>query len=213
MQAHAPLQDRSKRTLEAILDATEALLEERPFDKISIPEIILKAGSSTGSFYARFPAKDALLPALYARYHATLPERLARVRRSLERRPHTLAETARRVIDEFAAVSEDRRNLMRALTLYARARSDEIEPIIGERTSLHAEIVEIFRPFEREIRRRDWKNAVRSGLYVVGSAIREAVLFPDAPFAAASRQPLARLKGALTVMLVAYLTTEMENAE
>ena len=65
MPIHAPLQDRSRRTFEAILDATETLLARRPFEEISIAEIVLKAGSSTGSFYARFPAKDALLPALY----------------------------------------------------------------------------------------------------------------------------------------------------
>jgi AcrR family transcriptional regulator len=206
----APLQDRSRRTLEAILDATEVLLEERPFEKISVPEIILKAGSSTGSFYARFASKDALLPALYARYHATLPPRVARIRRALARRPHALAEAARRIVDELAAVLEERKNLMRAMTLYARTRPEGIAPMIGERVALHEEIVDIFAPFKDEMR-EGWRDAVRAGLYLVASSLREAVLFPEAPFAVASRQPLARIKDTLCAMLVSFLAASREG--
>ena len=98
LAVHQPVQDRSRRTLAALLDATESLLEERRFEQISVAEIILKAGVSTGSFYARFSGKDALLPALYARYHADLPERLAQVRQMLEGEQPSFVETCLRVV-------------------------------------------------------------------------------------------------------------------
>lgn len=62
-----PRQARSQRTLDALLDAAETLLAERPFHDIAITEIIGRAGSSAGAFYARFPDKEALLHALHER--------------------------------------------------------------------------------------------------------------------------------------------------
>lgn len=63
-----PVQDRSQRTLERLLDATEKLLEKRPFEEISVQQIVSAARSSVGSFYARFPTKYALFQALHERY-------------------------------------------------------------------------------------------------------------------------------------------------
>lgn len=63
----APRQTRSHLTLDRILDATEALLEEKAFDSISVAEIVKRAGSSVGSFYARFGDKDCLLRCLQER--------------------------------------------------------------------------------------------------------------------------------------------------
>lgn len=63
-----PAQGRSQQTLERILDACARLLDERPFDQVSVHDIVKKAGASVGSFYARFSTKDDLLHALHERY-------------------------------------------------------------------------------------------------------------------------------------------------
>jgi AcrR family transcriptional regulator len=210
MELRKPVQDRSRRTLEALLDATEALLQERRFEEITVAEIILKAGSSTGSFYARFPGKDALLPALYARYHAELPGRLARIRDGLDYRRMTLADACRRVVREFAASFEGRPNLMRAIVIYARTRPEEIRPLLGERADFHRQLIDLFRPFFRDIPHADREAAIRAGLFLVGTTVREAVLFPDAPFAAVTGQPVDRLERMLGDVLYAYLTTPTE---
>ncbi len=211
MELRRPVQDRSRRTLEALLNATEALLDERRFEEITVAEIILKAGSSTGSFYARFPGKDALLPALYARYHAELPGRLAQVRDGLDLERMTLADACRRVVREFAASFETRLNLMRAIVIYARTRPEEIRPLLGERADVHRQLVDFFRPFHSEIRHADREAAIRAGLFLVGTTVREAVLFPDAPFAALTGQPVERLERMLGDVLYAYLTTPSEE--
>lgn len=213
MSIHAPRQDRSRRTLGAIVEATEKLLERRSFEEISIAEIVLKSGSSTGSFYARFPTKEALLPALYARYHASLPERIVRLRSALERRNQTLQRACRLIVEEFAASFEGRENLMRAIVLYARTKPEDLRAVLGERTSMHEEIVAGLRPFHNEIRHADKAHAIRTGLFVAGTAVREAVLFPNAPFAAAVRQPLAKMKATIAAMLHAYLTSDEEIEE
>ena len=49
-----PKQARSERTAQRILDAAQALIEREGLAGLSIPEVVRRARSSTGSFYARF---------------------------------------------------------------------------------------------------------------------------------------------------------------
>ena len=64
---HPPRQARSQQTLDRLLDAAEELLMTRGFDEITVPEIVGRAQSSVGAFYARFKDKDGLLHALHQR--------------------------------------------------------------------------------------------------------------------------------------------------
>lgn len=57
----APRQARSQETLERFLDATGELLDERPFEEITVADIVRRAGRTVGSFYARFDDKYAVL--------------------------------------------------------------------------------------------------------------------------------------------------------
>lgn len=63
----APQQARSQATLARLLDATEALLDDAPFDELSVQDICKAAKSSVGAFYARFADKTALLHVLHER--------------------------------------------------------------------------------------------------------------------------------------------------
>lgn len=65
-----PKQSRSQRTLDSLLDAAQHLLESRPFHALKVSEVVARAGSSSGSFYARFSDKRALLHALHERMAA-----------------------------------------------------------------------------------------------------------------------------------------------
>jgi AcrR family transcriptional regulator len=74
--ASAPKQDRSRKTLQAILKATRTLIERKDFAAISISEIVERSGTSNGSFYARFPDKVSLLVALQLNSHREVAEEL-----------------------------------------------------------------------------------------------------------------------------------------
>jgi AcrR family transcriptional regulator len=63
-------QSRSQETLERILDAAEAVIGEKGFEKATVSEIVRRAKSSVGAMYARFNDKDALLSCLYERFYA-----------------------------------------------------------------------------------------------------------------------------------------------
>ncbi|MCB9678729.1 MAG: TetR family transcriptional regulator [Alphaproteobacteria bacterium] len=64
----APLQERSERTLESLLDAAERILEVQPLQSAGVSAIAKEAGSSVGAFYHRFPDKQALARTLYQRF-------------------------------------------------------------------------------------------------------------------------------------------------
>lgn len=63
----APRQERSQKTLEKLLDAAEELIREGGLEAVTVPAVVARAGSSVGSFYARFPDKNALLETLHVR--------------------------------------------------------------------------------------------------------------------------------------------------
>ena len=68
----APLQQRSRQTREALLDAAEVLGRTRTFDQLTVQETAALAGFTIGAFYARFPAKSSLLEALMERYESMI---------------------------------------------------------------------------------------------------------------------------------------------
>ena len=205
---HPPLQARSQQTLESILDAAEALLREKNFGDISVSEIILRAGASTGSFYARFESKDALLPALYKRYNRNLPDRLRPLEQQLREGPLTLPLFCRIIVDVFADSFEERPNLMRAMVLHARRTGTEVAVYLPERSKLHDQLVALFVPFHSQIPHPDKRAAVRAGLFFAVTSLREYLLFPDAPFATATQLSAERLKVEAAHALWAYLTME-----
>jgi AcrR family transcriptional regulator len=56
-----PTQARSRKTLERIVGAGLALLEQGGPDAVTVQAVVARAGSSVGSFYARFHSKEDLL--------------------------------------------------------------------------------------------------------------------------------------------------------
>jgi AcrR family transcriptional regulator len=69
---------RSRDVAGSILDAAEALLEERPLAELTVADVIEAAGVSRGSFYFYFESKEAVVAALLERivdevYAASLP--------------------------------------------------------------------------------------------------------------------------------------------
>ena len=68
-KAIEPKQERSRRTRDELLAACERLLVDRAFADVSVKDIVAEAGSSAGSFYARFETKHVLLHALHTRMH------------------------------------------------------------------------------------------------------------------------------------------------
>lgn len=76
----APVQERSRARVDAILDAADAVFLEMSYAEATTNHVAARAGTSIGSLYRFFPDKEALLIALAARYRARLVEKLAELR-------------------------------------------------------------------------------------------------------------------------------------
>ncbi len=112
-------QERRAVTERAILDATEALLEERSFRDISVEEVMASAGLSRTAFYRYFPDLESVVTRLMG---ALVNELRAAARRWLfSDNPETQLHDA---LVHFAAVYRDHGRLMRAFDDAARSGAD-----------------------------------------------------------------------------------------
>jgi len=69
---NAPTQERSRQTLDSIMEASDRLFERKGVDGATNTEIAEEAGCSIGSLYRFFPNKEALVFEYIARYTETL---------------------------------------------------------------------------------------------------------------------------------------------
>ena len=66
------MQQRSRETRDAVIDALEALLAEKPIEDLTIAELASRAGVSVGTIYRRFDGKHALRKAVLDLYENRL---------------------------------------------------------------------------------------------------------------------------------------------
>ena len=72
VQLRPTMQRRSQRSLERIVEALDALIEEKTFEEITVTEVCKRAGVAVGTFYDRVGNKDALLEHLRRRFYAEI---------------------------------------------------------------------------------------------------------------------------------------------
>jgi AcrR family transcriptional regulator len=122
-----PKQARSERTLQRLLDAAEALINEKGHAAVSIPEIARRAGSSVGGFYARFRDKNELLRALEERHFIVLWQRLEALADARRWENVSTATVVEAAVAELVAVTRERRRLLAAFLVSAMQ-----DPVIRE---------------------------------------------------------------------------------
>jgi len=109
-----PLQDRSRATVDAILEATADILVRDGYEKLTTNRIAERAGVDIASLYQYFPGKDAIVAELRRRHGA---EQRAALRKVLvERRGDDLESTVRVLVSMGVAAHSDAPGLHRAFT-------------------------------------------------------------------------------------------------
>jgi len=187
-------QDRSRKTLERLLDATEASLEDKGLDGATVPVIAARSRLSVGVVYRRFPDKDALIRAVYERFFARSREKN---RAALEPERWASVPTAgivHSLIGGMVAGYRLRRGLLRALLLYAETHSDRRFRRRAEELNREAfdGIVALLLSRKRDLKHADPGDAIRFCLIAVGSTLRTLVLSTEHPHAFAEGERLAR---------------------
>ena len=177
-------------TLGRFVDATRRLLAEKPFDEITVSDIVSEAGASVGAFYARFGDKEALL------------EHLREVASSEER------EEVRRVVTsrdwEAAPLEAVAHELVRVLVRQHRAHTGTLRALASRKLSTHRAaapggnplaqpppaLVDLIKRRRSEISHPNPDVAVHLGLGMVTGAVRERILFPELSAAPVAFSPV-----------------------
>jgi AcrR family transcriptional regulator len=204
-----PAQQRSRETMDRFAQAAEELLKDRPFEAISIQDIARHAGRPVGSFYARFGSKDALLPFLYERFHVGLEPlveaRLARI----DWDGLDFTATVRGIVDIVMGLYDERRWLMRTLSVFARTRPEAMPAeLVRQRARVFEHPARILARHADRIAHDDVEAACVFGLYLVSTVAREKLVFGEVPLSRIVGLSRRALRDELVRTLHSYLTGE-----
>src|SRR5262245_25792545 len=176
-----PLQQRSRETADRFAAAAEELLRDRAFEEISIQDIVHKAERPTGSFYARFASKEALLPFIYQRYHEDLERVFASRVERVDWASLGFRDAVAALVEVIVATFLEQRWLIRAVALFARARPEALPAdIVERRRRVYDHAVRALIRHRSRIAHDDPEAAIRFGIFMVSSIAREKLLFGDA---------------------------------
>lgn len=208
-----PVQDRSRRTLDALVTATERLLETKAFAEISIQEIVAGAACTSGSFYRRFASKEDLLPFLFEKYDQQHSEHLAALAESGAWAAMSLEELIDGFIAETITAYAGRPNLMRELMFFVRRSPERVPQAAADRRDrLQAVALDLFLRAAARDGQAVSPSAALFAMTVIGNSVREMVLFGGATLARSTRMEDDPLREALAAMVAAYLRSPAARA-
>ena len=206
----APKQARSEETLRRILDAAEALIEEKGLADASIPEIVRRAGSSVGGFYARLSDKNELLRALEERFFDDLSGRLDVLANAQRWLRAPLAEIVAACVEELVTVTRQRRNLIQAFLFRASQDPALHHDAVQFRMRVSERITQLLLTRRRELRHPDPEIAIDLGVQLAFALMLQLVLTGDVR---AGGRPLAdsALRRELERNFLRYLGAEADQ--
>ena len=203
-----PLQERSARTLERIVEATEELLRTKSFETVTVRDIVQKAKCPIASFYARFKSKDDLLPHLYERYDARVGPAINAKISAIDLGSIDLQKAVEIGVDLTVDSYTREKWLMREIALFARRNPGAIGPDVRERrVGLHARPATFFAAFAKDIKHKDPVRAAEVGIFLISAIARESILFGEAPHAAVTALSQRALRATLIHTFYSFLTT------
>lgn len=203
-KAKAPQQERSRETLQRLLEATETILSQSSHEALTVREVLRVSGVSNGSFYARFSGVESLLQELWRTVTDSMDEffdeaTLARDDLKLAER---VAWVVERRIDRFVKY----RGLMRAFTmLIANGRLPVDDNERQQYRESRRTLTKFLMQSGDEISHPDPAKAIELAEFAVAATARSLILFPDAPHAAMIQLSITRLKQEMTRMMLGYL--------
>jgi AcrR family transcriptional regulator len=176
-----PRQARSRATLDRLLEATEGLLAEIPFEEATVSEIARRSNSSVGAFYNRFSDKDALLDCLDDRFFRRARQHWEAFFGSAQWRRGRLERRILRLVTLLVRTNREHRPVLRSLALYLYTRPDP--RYVARRAQLEDYVVGEIRKqvFARPggIAHPNPPLAVDLGLRMILSTVQDLILFDD----------------------------------
>ena len=173
-----PRQDRSRATVEAIVEAAVDLLSSRGYARVSTNQIAARAGVSVGSLYQYFPNKDAIVTVLFQR-HAGGVERIVEATLADLRQPDVpLREALHRMLLGFQALHDENPKVARAVDPLTDGRQQFVEIMLRREERFRQELTEALRG--RADVRRGNHVIMASLLFDIVEAVTRSLMHGDA---------------------------------
>ena len=205
----APRQDRSRATVERLLNATIELLDQVGLEGALIPRIALAANMAPANVYRRFADKNSLLRAAFL--HALVQSNEANQHvLGTQLRGATLAASAKNVIAVLIDQYRQHPQFLRALSRFIDGDSDRgfvqrARTLIGANVDL---LVFILLAHRDEIRHADAEPALRFAVLNASCSIEAYALDPQSIWHVEPSISLEDFKARLEHSFIAYLTAE-----
>ena len=199
----APKQSRGHETRARLIEACLRLVEDRPFEQISIADIAARAGMSVGNFYRRFRSKEAIVPDLFDAYEARYAAFAAGLEEVEALRHPDLDVRVRALVHHTIALFRANRGLIRSLSLFSRLHPDLVPAdAVERRGQLLNRMGELFEgagPGDLDLKGR-------TAAMCLVSTLREQVVYADQAPAAAVALDDDELAEQLVDMVVRYVS-------
>ncbi len=207
-----PQQERSKKSLERLLNASALQIATGNFESISVAEIARQANCSVGTFYGRFQNKAALFHVVQERvFDKALSYVDARIDKFTEQSTippaaRTDLEAVNFAIEVAVDLYTEHRGIFRAIFLHTRSVQD---PALLERVErFNAACMQAsMRIFEttQHSNSLGLNDKWRNGLEIILVYLRESILFGD-PIATGEAHQLPLMKKVAAAMFSAFLS-------
>lgn len=202
----APVQERSARTLQHMVEAAREALETKSFDELTLADLTRRAGVTVGAFYQRFPSKNALLEYLEQEAYREIRERSATLFAIPSPTPApSTGAFLRTFTTGMAALYREHRGVLRELVQRSRSSRDRQR----RRTDMTRDVVEraVAWILDKggEVNHPEPRKAMGVALLFTTSALRDVVLFEETWAGVGSSSDVDGLVDELVVAAEAYL--------
>lgn len=204
--ARAPLQDRSKASLERMLATAETIMAERGSDEFTLNEVGKRGKVSIGSIYCRFESKEDLVRAVQERVLQRVDAELLSAIGAAQANTQNLQALIRELVEK---VSESLRKFSDSMRPFMfRASTDPIIAAIGKRS--YARTSQAFQDavlaYRADIRHTEPEHAADASFRILYACLARYLGFGSS-MDAAGEGNWTLLKRDLTEMVTAYLLT------
>jgi len=201
----APQQDRSRKTLDRLLQATITTLEKEGLDACTLPRIATTAGVSAASVYRRFADKDALLRATFLHILETNTPTQPALEKELLR--STLQETAERIIAGLLRQHRANPHLHRARTRFLETQTDSDFPtkLLTLLAANNQALAALLLHHRERIRHPEPDRAATIAILTITASIESIVTTPKSLWQVTLPLTDKQLTAELTRNVVAYL--------
>jgi AcrR family transcriptional regulator len=206
VKSRAPLQGRSKASLERMLATARSLMLERGNEDFTLQEVSKRGKVSIGSIYLRFDSKDSLVMAVLQEAMAQLDADETAMIERLKQDSQDLPDFVASYVQDYAEILRLHAPLLR-LTM-ARAEHDPEISTMGKQAAARAvrQAVDAFMAFGEEIKAPDPALSAASAHHIIFATLARQLSLGSTG-ESITNYDWALLKRELTRMCIAYLVT------